>query len=96
MKRSKIFIWGTLTTKVDGGGRTLFKSKNKKPIAERTIQGIEGEIYEVDENELKRLDKFETRWGYIRVEIETGLFMYVESPQYDRHYWKNFLQGGTK
>ena len=89
---TNLFIWGTLTTKVDGNGRDYFNDRHKKPIAERTIQGIEGEIYQVDDKELERLDQFERQFSYIKVEIEPQLFMYVLSPITDTYYWKNILR----
>lgn len=101
---NKLFIWGTLTTQVNGSGRMHFNKKKNEdiPIGTATIQGIEGEIYEISDKTLKTLDKFERYWGYVRVKIDHPmgeLLMYVLSPIHDRYYWKKVLEqagGGNK
>lgn len=94
---NKIFVWGTLTTQVNGVGRTIFNKEKHEdiPLGTIEIQGIKGEVYAVSDETLAKLDDFEGYYGYIKTKIsypKGELILYVKSPTYDKHYWENYVR----
>lgn len=94
---NKIFIWGTLTTQVNGTGRAIFNKELNEdiPLGTIEIQGIKGEVYAISDETLAQFDLFEKRWGYIKTKIDYRLgelILYVKSPICDENYWENYLK----